>query len=161
MPTKSGDSIHRSDTQAQLDGFIDRYDPPIAALIRAALSRVRAALPHCVEFVYDNHYALVIGFGPTEKPSQALFSIAAYPDHVSFCFLHGASLSDPQRILRGSGNRVRHIRLDSVKRLDGPAVQQFIVQSLAMSSVPFTALSRRTIVKSIAANPRPRRPPAR
>jgi hypothetical protein len=150
-----------SSAQAQLEEFIDRYDSQIAALIRDAIAKMRSGLPHCVEFVYDNHYALVIGFGPTERPSEALFSIAAYPNHVSLCFLHGASLHDPQRVLKGGGNRVRHVRLESARTLGEPAVQQLIAQSLAMSPQPFTAAARRTVIRAIAANPRSRRPPGR
>jgi hypothetical protein len=155
------DSTHLSDAQAQLDAFIDRYDPKIAALIRGALAKVRAALPHCIEFVYDNHYALVVGFGPTEKPSEALFSIAAYPNHVSLCFLHGAALQDPHGMLQGGGKRVRHIKLESAKVLDHQAVRQFIAQSLAMSPKPFNSEPRRTLIKAVASNPRPRRPVGR
>jgi hypothetical protein len=40
-----------------------------------ALAKMRARLPGAVELVYDNYNALAIGFGPTERTSEAVFSI--------------------------------------------------------------------------------------
>src|SRR4051812_44242525 len=87
--------------RASLDTFIAKYTPELGAVIRSCLARMRARLPGAIEFVYDNTYALVIGYGPTERPSEALFSIAAYPRHVSLCFLWGATLQDPDGLLAG------------------------------------------------------------
>jgi hypothetical protein len=46
----------------------------------------------------------VIGFGPRERPSEALFSVVVYPRYVSLAFLTGTTLTDPERMLRGDGN---------------------------------------------------------
>ena len=64
--------------EAQLDRFIDKYTPAIAAHARAALVRMRQLLPGAVQLVYDNYNALAIGFGPSERASEAIFSIALY-----------------------------------------------------------------------------------
>ena len=45
--------------------------------------------------------ALAIGFGPTERASEAIFSIAVFPRWVSLFFLQGAGLPDPDGILQG------------------------------------------------------------
>ena len=37
--------------------------------------------------VYDNYNGLVIGFGPSHKPSLAIFSIALFPRRVILFFL--------------------------------------------------------------------------
>jgi hypothetical protein len=34
--------------------------------------------------VYDNYNGLVIGFGPNDKPSLAIFSIVVFPRWVAF-----------------------------------------------------------------------------
>ena len=49
----------------QVAGFIAKFDPAIAKLIRGARAKVRKRLPTAVELVYDNYNALAIGFGPT------------------------------------------------------------------------------------------------
>jgi hypothetical protein len=44
----------------QLGGFVARFRPEIAALIRAARARIRKRLPRAVEMVYDHYNALMI-----------------------------------------------------------------------------------------------------
>ena len=100
--------------ERQLAGFLAKFSPEVRSVAKAALATMRKRLPGAIELVYDNYYALVIGFGPNERPSEAIFSIVLYPRHVSLCFLFGAELDDPHKVLQGNGNQVRHIRLDGV-----------------------------------------------
>ena len=39
---------------------------------------MRDRFPDAVQLIYDNYNFLVIGFGPNSKPSNSLFSLAAY-----------------------------------------------------------------------------------
>src|SRR5580704_14521591 len=93
----------------QLARFIDKYTLEIASLARTILAKMRKRYPTAIELVYDNYNALAIGFGPTERPSEAIFSIALYPKWVSLFFLQGAVLPDPEKKLQGSGNVAKHI----------------------------------------------------
>ena len=114
---------------------------------------------NAVEMVYDNYNFLVCGFGPSERASEAIFSIAVYARGVGLCFLHGAGLPDPEKLLRGSGKQVRNLPLPSAATLDQPAVQVLIATALARAPVPLDPTTRRRlIVKSISAKQRPRRP---
>jgi hypothetical protein len=143
----------------QLDGFLAKYTPEIAAFARDALARMRARLPGALEMVYDNYNALVIGFCPNERPSDAIFSLVLFPRHVSLCFLQGAGLPDPNRLLKGSGKVVRHIRLEKPEDLDKPAVRQLIATALDRARVPLDESGLgKLIIKSISAKQRPRRP---
>ena len=88
----------------------------MAAEARSALARLRRLVPGAVELVYDNYNALVVGFGPSERPSEAILSLVAYPKWVTLCFLQDApELPDPEGLLKGSGSSVRHISLESAK----------------------------------------------
>src|SRR5881227_1231824 len=97
--------------EKQLEGFIDRFPAAVAGLGRKAIARVRKRLPGAVEMVYDKKYALVVGFGGTEKAGDAIFSVVFYPRWVLLYFLEGAALPDPEGKLQGSGKVGRHIRL--------------------------------------------------
>ena len=144
---------------AQLKAFLAKYTPAIRSQAKAAIATMRKRLPHAVELVYDNYYALVIGYGPNERPSDALFSIVIYPRHVSLCFLQGAWLVDPQKLLQGGGNQVRHIRLEDASVLDRPAVRALMAQAVKSSDVPMDPKRRRKLViRAISAKQRPRRP---
>jgi hypothetical protein len=144
----------------QLDSFLDKFTPEIAAQAREALRRMRASLPGAQELVYDNYNALAIGFSPTERASDALFSIALYPRWVSLFFLlNGIRLRDPEGFLSGSGNKVRHIKLDNGAMIDDPAVQDLIAQALEIAGDPLDPTQpRRLIIKSVSPKQRPRRP---
>ena len=140
-----------------LKTFIAKYEPEVGAAARSALATMRKRLPGAMELVYDNYNALAIGFGPTERASDAIFSIAVYPRWVSLFFLQGATLSDPQKLLRGSGSRVRHIVLED-GTLEKPAVRALMAQALRKARKPLDAKARRRIViRSVSAKQRPRR----
>jgi hypothetical protein len=145
----------------QLDGFLAKYTPEIEKLARAALAKMRKRLPGAVQLVYDNYNALVIAFGPTDSTTDVIFSIVLYPRWVSFFFAHGAGLPDSQKLLKGTGARVRHIVLASAADLDQPAVEALIAAALKRAGNPIDPSARgRTVVKMALAKQRPRRPPA-
>ena len=144
--------------RAQLDDFLDRFAPQVAKTARAVLAKMRKNLPGAVELVYDNYNALAIGFGPSEKTSLCVFSVAVYPRYPSLFFFRCLPLDDPHKLLRGSGKMTRHIVINDAALLDTPAVKALIAQALKKSGNPFLAKARRRIViKSISKKQRPRR----
>jgi hypothetical protein len=143
----------------QLDTFLAKYSSEVAKTARRALIIMRKRLPGAVEIVYDNYNALAIGFGPSERASEAIFSIALYPRYVSLFFLQGAKLRDPRKRLQGSGNVVRYIRLEDLHVLDEPEIRSLLDDALRNAKVTIDpAMRRRMIIKSISAKQRARRP---
>ena len=146
--------------KVQLNGFIDKYSPAVAREGRAALRRLRRFAPGAVELVYDNYNWLVVGFGPNERASEAVFSLVFAPRWLALCFLQDAStLPDPEKLLRGSGKVVRNVRLMTARDLDAPAVRTLVATALKRADVPIRKASRRRIViRAISRKQRPRRP---
>src|SRR5215470_12483912 len=143
----------------QLAGFLAKYDPAVASVAKAALTRLRKRLPGAVELVYDNYNALAVGFGPSERASEVIFSIAVYPRWVSLFFLQGARLSDPHGLLQGKGNRVRHIVLSKAAEISSPEIESLIAAALKSAAKSIDGKQRRQlIIKSVSAKQRPRRP---
>lgn len=139
--------------------FLARYTPEVAAVAKSALARMRALTPGAVELVYDNYNALVVGFGPSERASEAIVSLALYPRWVNLFFLQGATLDDPDQLLRGAGQRVRHIVLEDAKTLVDPRVRRLIARALATAPRPLDSKQRRRmVVRAISARRRSRRP---
>jgi len=148
--------------EAQLERFFKKYTPAIAAQGRATLARMRELLPGATQIVYDNYNALVIGFGPSERASDAILSIALYPRWVTLFFLQGAGLPDPQKILKGSGKIVRHIVLKSPEDLDLPPVRALMTAALRRAEAGIDPNAPGDLViRSISAKQRPRRPTTR
>jgi hypothetical protein len=143
----------------QLDTFLDEFTPDVAATARLALKKVRRQMPPSIEMVYDNYNGLVIGFAPSMRATEAVLSVAIYPDHVTICFLYGAKLADTKKLLAGSGKQVRHIKLKSATDLDRPEIKDLIARSIKSGPVAFPkALARELVIKSISPKRRPRRP---
>jgi hypothetical protein len=147
------------DAQGQLDGFIDRFTPEVAALARALLARARARMPGATIIAYDNYNALALGFGRSEKAGEAILSLAVMPRWVTLCFFRGTSLPDPHGLLKGEGSRIRHVRLHAPEEFDDPRVQALIAAALDLTDWPIDpAAVEGLVIKSISAKQRPRRP---
>jgi hypothetical protein len=143
----------------QLEGFIVKHPPEIGRLARVAVAKMRKRLPGATVLVYDNYNALAVGFGPGERTSDAIFSIAVYPKWVNLYFLKGAGLPDPHKLLKGKGKVGRYIRLASAADLYTPPVRELISAALARAEPTIDPAARGdVIIKSISAKQRPRRP---
>jgi hypothetical protein len=150
--------VPTANPKKQLDSLLAAFDPKIASLARRALTKMRQRLPGSIEMVYDNYNALVIGFVPNERPSNAIFSVVLYPRHINLFFLQGASLPDPHRRLEGTGNQVRRVKLDSVDTLDDPEIISLMNTALHRARVPLDPKQpRKLIIQAISAKQRPRR----
>ena len=145
--------------ERRLAQFIAKFSPEVARAARVARTKVRKLLPGAFELVYDNYNALALAFGPTEKTSDVILSIALYPRWVSLFFARGAKLPDPSAILRGSGSQIRHVVLEPVGVLDSAAVRGLIKAAVATHPKALGPGRRRTIIKSVSVKQRPRRPP--
>ena len=161
---KPGTTVARTSTGAekQLKGFIAKFEPKHQTLIRAVRKALRKRFPTAYELAYDNYNFFVIGYGPTERPSDCIVSMAAGANGVGLCFIRGARLPDPNKILLGSGNQTRFIRIESADVLARPEVEALVAASAALAKTPMRASGRGTlIIRSVSAKQRPRRRPAK
>jgi hypothetical protein len=147
-----------ADAEKQLKSFIEKFEPKHQILIRATRKALQKRFPSANQFVYDNYNFFVIGFGPTERPSDCFISIAAAANGVGLCFLHGASLPDPKKVLLGSGKQTRFVRLESVAVLDRPEVDELLAVAAAKTRAPLSAQGRgKLIIRAVSAMQRARR----
>lgn len=143
----------------EVAGFIAKFDPAIAKLVRACRAEIRKRYPSANELVYDNYNALAIGYCPTEKTSECIFSLAVFPRGVSLYFMYGRSLPDPNKLLQGNGTQGAFIRLEGVKTLDDLQVKDLLDRAVKRQKPSFAGTGKgHTVVKSISAKQRPRRP---
>jgi hypothetical protein len=151
-----------ANAERQLAAFIRKFSPIDQRLIRAVRNALRKRLPTANELVYDNYNFFVIGYSPTERPSDAIVSMAARANGVGLCFIHGARLPDPNKVLLGSGTQTRFIRLDSPQILERPEVQALVAAAVAQARSPLPAAGRgKLIIRSVSAKQRPRSKPPR
>lgn len=142
--------------EKRLKAFIAKFDPDNQALIRAVRRALRRRFPRAFELCYDNYNFFVLGYGPTDRPSDCIISMAAGANGVGLCFIHGAKLKDPKKILLGSGRQTRFIRLSSASVLDRPEVKTLIAAAVGNSDVR-SAPGGHLIIRSVSKKQRPRR----
>jgi hypothetical protein len=141
----------------QLEAFIDKFDAPNRSLIRATRKAMRKRFPTAHELVYDNYNFFVIGYSPTERPSDSLITIAAGANGVGLCFIQGARLEDPKKLLSGGGNQTRFLRVPSIDILDDPDVRALIAAAESDAKTPMRASGRgKLVIRSVSAKQRPR-----
>lgn len=144
------------DPEKQLQSFIDKFEPSHQATIRAARKKLRKVFRTATELVYDNYNFFVIGYSPTERPSDAFVSIAARANGLGICFIHGAALPDPKRLLQGSGRQTRFIRVDDPKQLASRDVDALFKAAVKRSGHARAAGRSKLIIRSVSAKQRPR-----
>jgi len=54
-------------------------------------------------------------------------------EHVTFAFMRGAALPDPERLLEGTGRGVRHVKLRSVADVKRPGVKKLIAEAVRLN----------------------------
>ena len=146
------------DAEEQLRSFIDKFDPNGQALVRSMRKALRKRLPTANELVYDNYNFFVIGYCSSERPADCIVSIAAGANGVGLSFYRGATLPDPHKMLLGSGNQNRFIRIESAETLVRPEVEALIAAAIAQAKSPLpTSGKGRLIIRAISAKQRPRR----
>jgi hypothetical protein len=148
-----------AEAERELAGFVEKFAPEMQDRIRGCRERLAARYPRAVQLVYDNYNFLVVGFGPTQRPSQSLFSLAAHRRGVNLCFLQRApELPDPTSILRGQGSTVRNVALAEPEDLDRPDVVALLEAQAALAVVPMEeSEGPLLVIRSVSAKQRPRR----
>jgi hypothetical protein len=140
----------------RLRGFIAKFSQSDQRLIRSVRSVMRRRFPWAHELVYDNYNFFVIGYSPTERPSDAIVSIAARANGLGICFIQGKSLPDPKGLLQGSGKQTRFIRVDDAKQLASRDVEALFTAAVAYSDCARPKGRPKLIIRSVSAAQRPR-----
>jgi hypothetical protein len=159
MNRQNGETMRNMPAASDIDDFLGKYTPAIAAELAAARAHLATHFPRGHELVYDNYNALVFAFGSSAKSSDAIVSVAGYPRWVTLFFFRGVDLPDPLGLLEGDGSQIRSVRLAPPSRLHEPAVQALIRAAIAAAGKHLDAApALTTTVKSVAAKQRSRKP---
>ncbi|MYA89930.1 MAG: DUF1801 domain-containing protein [Boseongicola sp. SB0662_bin_57] len=73
--------------------------------------------------------AATFGIGP-RKMSEGYCYILPYSNWVNLGFYRGADISDPEKLLQGTGSRMRHIKVRSIEECDNPRLVAMIREAL-------------------------------
>ena len=115
----------------ELRGFLAAFDPAIGRLFLAARRAVLAAAPGSNELIYDAYNAVSAAYTFSDRLTEAFCHVAAYAGYVNLGFNRGAELPDPDRVLVGTGARIRHVRIAKTGDLSAPSVRALLRAAVA------------------------------
>lgn len=95
--------------------------PPnaLSDLARPWFAKLRACGEDVRELMHDGY--------PTVCVDDAAFAhVAIFKAHANVAFFYGAQLSDPARLLEGTGKRMRHVKLKPGQPVDSVALAALI-----------------------------------
>lgn len=99
--------------------------------------------PDSNELVYHTH-ALTSVFSISDKLGDAFCMLPIYTNHVNLGFNKGTLLKDPNKLLTGTGNLIRHIPVEAPKDYRNPKVK-----ALVKSAVDFAISDMDKPTKSV------------
>lgn len=138
--------------------FLAPYSPEIQALARHLRRRLLEILPPCIEIVWDATNTVGSSFGFTEKNRDHFIHLPAYSTYVNLGFNFGTSLHDPERRLKGTGARIRHLRIDKPEDLEDPYILDLIQQAHLGARHSGEAVEAKTLIRVMEGPKRRPRP---
>ncbi len=96
-----------------------------AAIVAELRAIVRKAAPKSTEAVKWAQ--------PVFEDNGPFAFIRPSKSHVTFGFWRGAELSDPKGLLSGEGDRMKHVKLASVKDINKSALQAFVKEAVRLN----------------------------
>ena len=113
--------------------------------------------PKCNELIYDNYNALAIGFGPTDRASDAFCSIAIYSKYINFGLLRGSEIDDPKKMLAGKGSLYRSIKITDIENFPSAYIKKLLKAAYINSISRLknkSSINGQMIVKSVSGKKR-------
>jgi len=116
--------------------FLSAYEPRITDLALAVRKLVLEEAPEATELIYDAYSAVSVGYSFTGRPSDAFIHIAAYARWVNLGFNYGSQLEDPDKVLQGTGQWIRHVRIAEAEDVKNPVLRAFVKSAIALAERP-------------------------
>jgi hypothetical protein len=148
-------AAERRAAETLLRGLFVKLAPQHVRLLGSIRRSLLKRLPTTHELVYEYRTWVVISYSPSDRGFEGVFAIRASAKGVELHFNRGKELSDPTKLLRGSGKQVRGMQVEAASVLAKPAVVRLMKEAIARNPVPFPRKGRGSIlVRSASATKR-------
>jgi hypothetical protein len=109
--------------------LLDFKDQEVIDLFKDLREYILELCPDCNELVYHTH-ALTAVFSISEKLSDAFCMLPIYTNHLNLGLNKGTLLKDPNKLLTGTGNLIRHIDVKKTSEYRNPKVKALIKEAI-------------------------------
>ncbi|MFL5724958.1 MAG: hypothetical protein ACJ765_04220 [Chloroflexota bacterium] len=117
-------------TEADFETLLADRTPEIAEIARAVRGVLADAFPEAVEQVDFGNRLLAVGKSMAMR--DLAFAIIPHGGHVNLQLPDGVDLPDPDRLIEGTGKRIRHVKVRSVEAASSPALRAIIDAQVAL-----------------------------
>ncbi|GEM_PF-5067801 len=112
--------------EKQIADFLKPYSEKIQSFAQSLRTNLKKQTKPAYELVGLSAQSFNIGYGFTTKAWDCYCAIIVYRKHINISLPSGASLSDPDRLLHGTGSRVRHLKIKELKDIRTTAVRKLL-----------------------------------
>lgn len=109
--------------------LLDFKDQEVVELFTNLREYILELHPDCNELIYHTH-ALTAVFSISDKLSDAFCMLPIYTNHLNLGFNKGTLLKDPNKLLTGTGNLIRHIDVKKTNDYRNPKVKALIQEAI-------------------------------
>jgi len=120
MPTIEG-----KEGRAWIDEYVAKAGKK-KDVVKGLRSLVKRILAGCEEYV--NPWKI-----PSFDSNGTVCGFMTGKEHVTFIFLRGAALPDPEGLLEGTGKYVRHVKVRTTADVKRPALKKLIVEAAKLN----------------------------
>ena len=107
------------------DAVMSESNAELQAIAQALRALLADVMPDITEVPWARQKTIGYGVGP-KKMSEHFCYLAPHKAYVNLGFMYGADLDDPDSLLEGNGQLMRHIKIRSVEEVDNPAIRKLI-----------------------------------
>ena len=109
--------------------LLEFKDQEIIDLFTDLREYILALYPDSNKLVYHTH-ALTAVFSISDKLSDAFCMLPIYTNHLNLGFNKGTLLKDPNKLLTGTGNLIRHVDVKKTSDYRNPKVKALIQEAI-------------------------------
>ena len=113
--------------------LLEFKDQEIIDLFTDLREYILALYPDSNELVYHTH-ALTAVFSISDKLSDAFCMLPIYTNHLNLGFNKGTLLKDPNKLLTGTGNLIRHVDVKKTSDYRNPKVKALIQEAIEFAN---------------------------
>ena len=120
----------------RFDDLVRLSNEPLKPVVERLRQVILEIHPEACEVVRLGDRAATYGCGP-RKMIDGYAYILPYRSWVNLGFYRGTSLTDPEKLLEGTGARMRHVKMRTVGDVERPGVRGLIREACAERKAAF------------------------
>jgi hypothetical protein len=129
MPDSSSEMTRMETADQQIAAFLAAYSEEISSFAQALRVYLKQETKPAFELAGVSAQSFNIGYGFATKSWDCFCAIIVYRNHINISLPSGASLSDPEGLLHGTGSRIRHLKIRELKDVQTPAVRKLLKEA--------------------------------